>query len=396
MRILIATDSYLPTVGGHIQGTHRLARLLHKRGHTLWIVAPSPSTTLRNVTERVDGITIHRVKSILILKAKKFSISPKFLHRTDLQNLIARLRPNVVHALTPGPIAQTAATIAKKEGILATASFHVLPENILGSLYVYVPQTLKRPYRKRFIHDTVSFYNTLTAITCPTREALLLLKKAKVRVPIRRISNGVDLTVFRPRRATDQVERLRRKLRIPDKLSILYVGRLDKEKHVDVLIRACARLKEDFHLIIVGVGIEEKKLLDLARKNGVARQVTLTGYVNDLDLPSLYRMASVFVMPGPYELQSIATMEAMASGLAVVGANSLALPSLIANNENGFLFSSNSALDLSEKLSVLLADKKLRVSFGREGRRRAKEHDVRKVVVQFERFWKRAIRAPGS
>ena len=81
----------------------------------------------------------------------------------------------------------------------------------------------------------------------------------------------------------------------------------------------------------------------LVRHLGMKDRVTFLGYLRDEDVPRLYHLADLFVIAGLVELQSIVTMEAMASGLPIIAANAMALPELVHHGENGFLFAEDDA-----------------------------------------------------
>jgi len=151
------------------------------------------------------------------------------------------------------------------------------------------------------------------------------------------ISNGIDLKRFNP---ANDPEPARATYNLPHKPILLFVGRMDKEKNVDIVLRAVAAARKvvDFHFVAAGHGAEERKLKKLAQSLGIAEQVTFTGFVPDELLPSLYAAADCFVNAGIAELQCIVAMEAMATGLPIIGARAVALPELIHHGENGYLF----------------------------------------------------------
>jgi glycosyltransferase involved in cell wall biosynthesis len=94
-------------------------------------------------------------------------------------------------------------------------------------------------------------------------------------------------------------------------------------------------------------------------------------------------------MPSIAELQSIATMEAMATALPVVGANAMALPHLIHDGENGYLFAPNDVDDLTEKLTrVLTADKKELMRLKKNSLKFIKGHDINRTLDTFEALYR--------
>ena len=199
----------------------------------------------------------------------------------------------------------------------------------------------------------VGFYGYLTAfanrcdrVTAPTATALLLLRDHGLRAPSQVVSNGVDLDVYSPG-AGD--ESLRSRYALPaGRPLILSVGRLSPEKRVEVLIEALAAQDvADTVLALAGSGPDEGRLRDLAARRGVAERVRFLGFIPGTDLPGLYRLADVFAIASEAELQSLVTMEAMASGLPVVAVNAGALGELVHAGENGFLARPGRAADVA-------------------------------------------------
>jgi glycosyltransferase involved in cell wall biosynthesis len=136
----------------------------------------------------------------------------------------------------------------------------------------------------------------------------------------------------------------------------------------------------------------EKKILEhLADELGISGHVTFAGFVPDIDLPNLYCITDAFIIAGIAELQSIVTMEAMASGLPVVGVNAVALPELIHDGENGFLFENGDIKSLAEKMTKILSDESLRKQMGVKSLEIIAKHDIHKIIDEFEALYQKLI-----
>jgi glycosyltransferase involved in cell wall biosynthesis len=166
----------------------------------------------------------------------------------------------------------------------------------------------------------------------------------------------------------------------------LFVGRLDPEKNVDQLVRALIHAP-DVHADIVGDGSCRAQLHDLAHEIGVADRVTFHGVVTDAELVHAYRSSHIFCMPGTAELQSIATLEAMAAGLPVVAADAMALPHLVRPGRNGYLYRPGNASELGTYLSILAGNPDRRTAMGAAGRRIAAEHSITRTLDTFGRIY---------
>jgi glycosyltransferase involved in cell wall biosynthesis len=177
------------------------------------------------------------------------------------------------------------------------------------------------------------------------------------------------------------------------------VGRLDAEKNLDVLIRAFALVRRnlDVQLLLVGTGAERRALTSLAEVQGVAEHVIFTGFVPDEELPSAYAATTVFVNAGTAELQSLVTLEAMASGRPVIGADAAALPHLVQDDETGYLFPPGDIVALAKRILTVLCDPRHAEAMGRCARAVAEQHDETRTVAAFEQLYsiRRVREAPS-
>ncbi len=118
-------------------------------------------------------------------------------------------------------------------------------------------------------------------------------------------------------------------------------------------------------------------------------RVSFLGFIHDKDLAPLYRLADVFAIPSEAELQSLATMEAMACGLPVVAADAYALPELVHHEINGFLFQRGNSEEMAHYLDLLVSDKGLRKLMGANSLEIIANHDRTQVLDQWEALYRR-------
>jgi 1,2-diacylglycerol 3-alpha-glucosyltransferase len=129
---------------------------------------------------------------------------------------------------------------------------------------------------------------------------------------------------------------------------------VDQEKRLDVLLQALHRLdRDDMQLGIAGHGARQKTLHAMARQLNLGQRVVFTDYIPAQDLPALLNSADIFAMPSEAELQSIATLEALACGRPVLAANAKALPELVENGVNGYLFRAGDVEDAARCMARL-------------------------------------------
>jgi glycosyltransferase involved in cell wall biosynthesis len=124
---------------------------------------------------------------------------------------------------------------------------------------------------------------------------------------------------------------------------------------------------------------------------GLSENVTFTGFLEDDVFPDIYALADVFVIPSESELQSIVTLEALASGLPVIAACKDALPELVENPGNGFLFEPGNTRELAEKIIAILSSSDLKTSMGKRSLEIVQDHSVESTAAKFETLYKEAI-----
>ncbi|MDH6237152.1 glycosyltransferase [Cryobacterium sp. CG_9.6] len=375
IRVLIAADTFAPDVNGAAKFAERLAAGLVSRGHEVQIMAPSPTRKFGTWTEMHEGqpMTVHRLHSWRWYPHEWLRFALPWIVRRESRQILDSFRPDVVHFQSHINMGRGVTIEAKKRGIRIIGTNHVMPENMVKFSLIPVgfqDRVIKAAWRAA--HRT---FGRAAAVTTPTRRAAQFLEKYTGLTGVLAISCGIDADNYSPNFEPRTENR------------ILFVGRVTSEKQIDVLLQAAALLDPTLRaqIEIVGGGDQRRTLEHLAATLGISANVTFTGYVTDEELRATYSRATLFAMPSIAELQSIATMEAMASGLPVVAADAMALPHLVHDQENGYLFRPGDAQDLADKITRLLSlsPDKLE-AFKRESLRLIEAHDIRRTLNTFE------------
>lgn len=386
MKILLATDTYYPDVNGAAYFTYRLATSLARKGHDVFVMCPSRS--FRNTVSNDKGVTLYGIHSIPLLIYRNFRASPLFISGV-IRRAIKEISPHIVHIQNHFLIGKVVVSAAKRLGIPVIGTNHFMPQNLVH--YLHLPGIAEKLVQKFMWEQCIRVFEQLDFVATPTRTAAALLKNAGLTREVTPISCGIDLERFKP---TNEGLYLKHRFAIPDaKPVLLYVGRLDKEKNIDVILRALPKILSttDVHLVLAGIGKEKPKLEALTRKLGLDNAVTFTGFVPDEDLQNVYPMADVFVIAGIAELQSIVTMEAMASGLPVIAVNAMALPELVHDGENGYLFPNGDSQMLAEKVIAILSDQARRAQMAEKSLEIIKDHDINKVIARYESIYNEIV-----
>lgn len=379
MRIVIAAETFPPDVNGAARFAHSLATGLAGRGHDVHVICVSPDGPAR--TEPVDGITVHRLRSHRTPFHRTFRIGLPWEVRKDVGVLLDQLRPDLVHVQAHFVVGRYVLRQAAALGIPTVATNHFMPENLFG--HAHVPAWLQGMASRWAWRDLGRVFGLADVVTAPTPRAVQLLHDNGFPARAVPVSCGIDIDRYRSRTP----------VRHTDAPTVLFVGRLDEEKRVDELLRALA-LVPRLHAEIVGDGSCRAEWELLARELGIADRVRFRGFVSESELLDAYAGADVFCMPGIAELQSLATMEAMAAGKPVVVADAMALPHLCRPGRNGWLFTPGDVRGLADRLHAVTADPSITARMGAASSDLIAAHAIDTTLETFESLYARALGVP--
>lgn len=232
-------------------------------------------------------------------------------------------------------------------------------------------------------------------ITAISRAAKIFIIQS-MSAPERRVSViplGVDPEEFRP--LDEEGTRVKEKLGLKGKIAILFVGRLTPVKGVDYLVKAFLRIHRKFPktcLLIRGDGDLKSCLQDFIRNHGLENFVIFLPFYVRRELPLLYAMSDIFVLPSLKEPFGLVLLEAMACGKPVIGTKIGGISDIIKDKENGFLISQSNIEELVEKLEILVRDEKLRINMGLNGRKMAeKEFDYEVIAKKTLKIYEKCV-----
>lgn len=389
MKILIASDLHYPTINGVATFSRNLARGLAAHGHDVLVIAPSQTGPKHD--EKDGNYRITRTTAVAFPFYQNFRISLN--PQREVKKIIEDFKPDVIHIQMVLGIGQATLKQAQKMGIPVVSTNHAMPENLMDNLRLLAP--ISRPINYLLKVYGARFHSKTDYVTLPTQSAIDMFNADdKIDVPMEAVSNGIDLARFTAKPAHKAIYQ---KYNIPtDRPIVSYLGRLDAEKHIPVLIKAFTRLKAahpSAYLLIVGDGTERSHLKSLAHQAGIEHSVTFTGKVSDEDLVELHKVGTVYCMPSPAELQSIATLEAMASGQPIVAVDVGALKELCQDGRNGYLCDKDDDTAIAEGLSKIIEDVQLRKSMSSESLAIAQTHDLQTTLKRFEAIYQSLIKS---
>ncbi len=383
MRIMIASSTYCPSMNGQAVFTTNLAEGLVRRGHSVMVVMDShhvqPSQT------NVDGVILEELRSISLDAFHSGVYFSPFPFKS-VRRLFDTFQPEIVHIQDHYPTCLVVVNYARKKGIKLVGSNHFIPGNIAP--YIPLLPKVKPVFDWIFWQWMLFAYRQVDVITAQSAAAGNLIRMQHIKKPILSISCGIDLRRLVPNPNDDRQEYCQKYGLDPRKKIFLFLGRIDGEKRVDLLVHSMRRIqRDDVQLAIAGHGGVENSLKRLVAGLGLTDRVKFTGFIPADDVPGLLNSVDVFVMPSEAELLSISTLEAMACGRPVILANALALPELVRDGVNGYLFKPGDVDDLVRLVNLLADHPERWLEMGLASREIALKHSLEDVVRKFESLY---------
>lgn len=367
LRIAIVTETYPPEVNGVAMTIGRMVAGLQSRQHQVQLVRPrqsrADSPASRPNFEEVlkAGVPIPRYDALKMgLPAKQ-----------ALVRLWTLKRPDIVHIVTEGPLGWSALAAAHKLKLPVSTDFHT---NFHTYSKHYGIGWLKRPiaaYLRKF-------HNRALCTMVPTEGMRRELEKLGMK-NLRVVSRGVDTGLFSPTRRSSQ---LRGSWGVgSNDVVALYVGRIAPEKNLPLVLRAADAMRAAdprVRVVLVGDGPDRAALQ--ARHPAHVFAGMRTGE----DLAAHFASGDVFLFPSTTETYGNVTMEAMASGLAVVAYDYAAAARHIRHEMNGLLAKFDDADAFTRLAAALTRDRERIKRLGAAARATTERLDWSWIVGEFE------------
>ena len=382
LTILIAADTYPPHMNGAAQFGYRLAKGMTARGHNVHVLACRPDTG-KSYTEFRDEATVHRLRSHGVFTHEYFRICFPWEIKKEITLLFDKVQPDVVHIQSHYMIGEHVLYEAVKRGIRVVATNHFMPENL--NPFLPFPQWFKDIVGRISWKDMGKVMGQADVVTTPTPLAAKAMHQHAFLRKVLPLSNGIDSAAYELQPGET--------IEPHANPTVLFAGRLAEEKHVNVLIDAIAKTPRELNvnLEIVGGGEVRPALEAQVAKLGLGDRVRFLGLASDEDLREAYIKADIFCMPGTAELQSLVTLEAMSASTPVLLANAMALPHLVRDGENGYLFTPNDSTELAAKITKLveLPEDQLK-AMGKVSREMVEPHSINGTLQTFEDLYRGA------
>ena len=387
MRIGLFTDTYPPFINGVSTSVFMLKKALERKGHQVFVVTLNSESFKYSFDEdntviRIPGLPIgiydYRVTSVYPLRA---------------MNIIRKWKLDVRHSHTEFSVGTFARFISRQYNIPLVHTYHTLYEDYV---YYITKGYFDKP-SKKIVEYLTQFYCDKTAneLIVPTKKIYDLFKeKYNVDKNIYVIPTGIEIDRFYEENVDKKkIEKIRKDLKISkDSFNIVFVGRLAKEKNVDLLLSAQKRINEkekNINLIIIGDGPDMEEYKETSKKLGIDKNVFFTGKVPWEEIPAYYRAGNIFATASTSETQGLTVIEAMAASIAPVCIDDESFRNTVFDGLNGEIFK-----DEDEYVDIVLdlyKDRKKLASLQKQARLNAEVHSSKYYGESVLDVYKHAI-----
>jgi len=367
MRIAMVTETYPPEVNGVARTVALMVNGLRARGHEIELVRPRQGAQDRALEEDAfrerlrPGFRIPRYPQLRMGLPSRGALLRAWSARA----------PDVVHIATEGPLGGSALAAARALGIPVATDFHTNFDAYSGHYGAGWFAGLVRAHLRRF-------HNRAGCTMVPTDELAVQLARHGFK-RLRVVGRGVDSSVFSPAKRSTE---LRARWNAAEDTPVaLCVSRFAPEKNFPLVLeayRAMRAVRPDTRLVLVGDGPMAGEL------KRTSEGIVVAGRLVNGALSAHYASADIFLFPSTTETFGNVTMEAMASGLAVVACDYAAARQHIVHGRSGLLVPVDDRVGFIEKAAVLASDLQRARTLGRNARAVAEPLGWDKVVGDFE------------
>lgn len=387
MRIGIFTDTYPPFINGVSTSVFMLKKALEKKGHEVYVVTLNTENMHykfdeNNTVLRIPGVPIgiydYRVSGIYPIRA---------------MNIIRKWKLDVIHSHTEFSMGTFARIISRQFNIPLVHTYHTMYEDYTH----YITKGYFDKSSKKIVEYLTLFYCDKTAneLIVPTKKTYDLFKqKYEVDKNIYIIPTGIEIERFYVENVDKKkVNSIKEKLKIKDgSFNIVFVGRLAKEKNVDLLLSAQKEIikkNKNINLIIIGDGPDMEGYKETSKKLGIDKNTFFTGKVPWEEVPLYYRIADVFATASTTETQGLTVIEAMAASVAPICIDDESFRNTVIDGLNGRIFKTE-----DEYIKIVLElskDKKTLTQLQKQARLNAEVHSSKYYGESVLDVYKHAI-----
>ena len=373
MRIGIFTDTYTPDINGVVSSIVTLQEGLIELGHEVFIITTHAnfiSTKFENNILKLPGIEIKKIYGYVLTTPAHFLA----------YNHVKSMNLDVIHVHTEFGVGIFGHIIGSMLKLPIVSTYHTTYEDYTHYVNIFNSKTIERLAKKTVMKLSRLYGSHCMAIVSPSDKTKEMLLRYQIETPIHVIPTGLNLDKFKKRYSEEDKKAFRIKLGMnEDDYIITYVGRIAKEKSIDVVINGMKKLVEinaNVKFLVVGAGPELEELQDQAENLKLNDHVIFFGKVANQLIPEIYGLSDMFVSASLTETQGLTFIEALASGLPVFARKDDVLDELVFDQETGFYFANpNEFANRVDMYTKLSPEEKAII-----------ENNTQRVVEKFDRL----------
>jgi glycosyltransferase involved in cell wall biosynthesis len=375
MRIGMMADAYKPHVSGITNVISLTKHFLEKAGYEVYVFTFGGGDYQDDEPNIVRTRGMPLVDTGLYFSARHSSQAQKILRSMD-----------IIHVHHPFTSGQLAIRYCRAQGIPLIFTNHTRYDLYAHAYLPMVPEALGDAFLGAYLP---SFCKACDLVIAPSPGLKEVLIKLGVEAPIEVIPNGVDIKPFQSVEQPIPRSELGFK---DDDVILTYMGRIGPEKNLPFLLRAFAGIAgayDNVGLLIIGDGAEREDLEDRVRIMGISDRVRFTGMIPYPELPAYMGVADAFVTASVTEVHPLSVIEALASGLPVVGIQSPGVGDIIEDGVTGFLAPEEDLAVFTAKLSRMVTDQEVRQKMSQQAKETSKIYSIENTTqIMSDRYQK--------
>lgn len=365
MRIGMMADLYKPYISGVTNYISLNKRYLEQAGHEVFVF------TFGDLDYKDDETRIFRSPGLQLVDTGYYL---SFHYSRQVKALLQTM--DVVHVHHPFLSGRLALRYCRPLRIPLLFTNHTRYDLYAQAYLPLLPEEISATFLETYMP---SFCNAVDLVISPSTGMAQVLRKLGVKSHIEIVPNGVELQLFHQNGQFAQRTKIGFK---PEDIIFVFSGRLGPEKNLSFLIKAFAGVAEaieNVHLVIIGGGPEEQALKNQAAGIGASKRVHFFGMLDYNLLPAYLAMCDAFVTASVTEVHPLSVIEAMATGLPVLGIHSVGVGDTIEDGITGFLSNEDQAA-FAAKMTRLCMDRELRHKMGQAARKASEKYAIERTT----------------
>ena len=373
MRIGMFANAYLPVINGVVRSIMLYRKGLLQDCHFVGVFVPDA----RNYED--EEPFIFRYPAIPLPTQLNYSFP--VVTAPHITWMVPRLKLDIIHAHHPIIVGVEARRFSEELDIPLVFTFHTMYHEYTH-YFLGMDNELVKQIVRRVVRD---YANRADYIIAPSPAVVDLLPSYGIQKPVEILPTPVDLDQFTPRE--------RPPLSDPDRIRLIYVGRVAKEKNLEFLVRAfqqAAAQDPRLELKIVGGGPSLDELKKYARDLGIDHKITFTGMVPFSQVVDELNDADLFIFASTTETQGLVVLEAMAAGLPLVLVESKALLYFV-NPDQDCVVVPEKEEAMAQAILALIRDPQRLRTMGQAARRNAERYSIPSLTSKLLDVYQQAI-----